>query len=222
MQRSTATLLLMLAVCASGSCAPAHTGPVSDDATAAAAGPRRGLLGLNHTCYKLCKAGQLPASLAPAAGAPATAAAATTPAAAPAATTASVTPPTAAAAAATPAAGGSSTAATTSAAPSTACVGAAPTDPAVLADALKRAQNAKLALTMSDMAEVLWSTGNLYSALTDMMKQALAAAQSGELVVDAQSVLLFNSNLASITAFWASTVQNLLLLRADQLRPIAP
>jgi hypothetical protein len=69
-------------------------------------------------------------------------------------------------------------------------------------------------------AEIFWSGGNLYSAWADLMKQALASAQSGEIVVDASSVLQFNMNIASITAYWGYAVSNILQLTADGLYPV--
>lgn len=94
-------------------------------------------------------------------------------------------------------------------------------DPAAAAAVLRRRLlGFKLGVTLSDFFEIFYSIGNLWSAIIDFLKQAVAA-QRADFRVNVESVLLFNANLAGITAWWGNLVQNILLLTADAKIPLS-
>lgn len=93
-------------------------------------------------------------------------------------------------------------------------------DPQAAALLARRYRGFKVSLGMSDFFELFYSMGNLWTAINDLLKQGLTAMATGHFQVDAEQVLLFNSNMASITAWWANLVQNILLLTGDQLLPL--
>lgn len=107
--------------------------------------------------------------------------------------------------------------ATTSDSPVTACAGLDPQAVALLTD---RYRGFQTYLALSDFFEIFYALGNLWYAITDLMKQALASYAAGTVQVNADSILLFDMNMASITAWWGSIVQNILLLKSDLIRPL--
>jgi hypothetical protein len=107
--------------------------------------------------------------------------------------------------------------ATTSDPPVTACAGLDPQAVALLRD---RYRGFQTFLALSDFFEIFYSFGNLWYAVVDLLKQGLASYATGTVQVNADSILLFNMNMASITAWWASMVQNILLLKSDLIRPL--
>jgi hypothetical protein len=56
-------------------------------------------------------------------------------------------------------------------------------------------------------------------AIDDLLKQGLSSIATGKVQINAESILLFNMNIASITAWWGNLVQNLLLLTSDAVNP---
>jgi len=92
-------------------------------------------------------------------------------------------------------------------------------DPAAAALLRRRLLGFKLGVTLSDFFEIFYSIGNLWSAITDFLKQAVAA-QRADFRINVESVLLFNANLAGVTAWWGNLVQNILLLTADAIIPL--
>jgi hypothetical protein len=73
---------------------------------------------------------------------------------------------------------------------------------------------------LSDFFEIFYSIGNLWSSINDLLRQALSSFVQGKVVVTPDSILLFNANIAGITAFWGNLVQNILLLKADLILPL--
>jgi hypothetical protein len=99
----------------------------------------------------------------------------------------------------------------------TACAGLDPQAVALLRD---RYRGFQTFVALSDFFEIFYALGNFWYAVVDLLKQALASHAAGTVQVNADSVLLFNMNMASITAWWASMVQNILLLKSDLIRPL--
>lgn len=117
------------------------------------------------------------------------------------------------------AAAGASGTAQQGTAPSTSLAAATTLDPAaaVLHD---RYLNMQVSLALSDFFEIIYCFGNLLYAIGDVAKQGLASLQAGNVIVNAESILLFKMNMASVTAWWGGMVQNILLLKADLIRPL--
>lgn len=111
----------------------------------------------------------------------------------------------------------SSSAPSTSLAPVTSCAGLDPHDVALLRG---RYRGFKTNLALSDFFEMFYSIGNLWYAIDDLLKQAVNSFAQGRIEVNAESILLFNANIAGITAFWGNLVQNILLLKADLTLPL--
>jgi hypothetical protein len=104
----------------------------------------------------------------------------------------------------------------TSLAPTTACAALDPGAQALLA---KRYRGFKIHLALSDFWELFYSLGNLVYAIDDLLKQGLSSIATGKVQINAESILQFNMNMASITAWWGNLVQNLLLLSSDVVNP---
>lgn len=84
----------------------------------------------------------------------------------------------------------------------------------------RRYRGFKISLGMSDFFELFYSIGNLWYAIDDLLKQGLTAMSTGHFQVNAEQILLFNANMAGITAWFSNLVQNILLLAGDQLLPL--
>jgi hypothetical protein len=83
------------------------------------------------------------------------------------------------------------------------CAGMDPQAASVLA---ARYRGFQVHLALSDFFEIIYASGNLWYAVVDLLKQGLAGLATGHIQVDAASILLFNQNVASITAWWVSGV----------------
>lgn len=110
-----------------------------------------------------------------------------------------------------------STANSTDLVPVTSCAGLDPNDVALLRS---RYRAFRTNLALSDFFEIFYSVGNLWYAIVDLLKQALNAFAQGRIEVNAESILLFNANIAGIVAFWGNLVQTILLLKADLTLPV--
>jgi hypothetical protein len=183
--------------------------------------------GVNLTCFRICQAGTLPASANPAATQAARTQKAKTSSpldagSKPGATSASPDPTSTArrllisnsttangtstsnstAAGALNSTSSSSTSTSrpsTSLAPVVNCAGLDPQAASVLA---ARYRGYQVHLALSDFFEIIYASGNLWYAVVDLLKQGLAGLATGHIQVDAASILLFNQNVASITAWW--------------------